>query len=161
MKRGLEVSHKLALIMIVILALGMQGCSDSGLLPVGSAVKGQTLILTLEDISRTPEIRYKGIDNNSYLVSPSYPEENEFVVLKLEVHNADATLVILAMDEDSAELRGFELDQRFPVVDVTTQNIENVTIQNESHPTENQFIPFIAGTIDVPTGAFGYWMGCF
>ena len=72
--------------------------------------------------------------------------------MKLQVHNADATMVILAMDEDSAELRGFELDQRFPVVDVTTQNQKNVTMEDKSHPDENKFIPFIAGTINVPQG---------
>ena len=69
--------------------------------------QGDTLIVSIEQINRTQEIRYQGTDLKHYLVVPT-DWNNELVAMRLNVHNADATRVFLTMDEEA----GREVDPK-------------------------------------------------
>ena len=86
-----------------------------------------------------------------YVVAPS-SEENELVIMRLEVHNEDATRMIMTVDEKTGELRGFGLDEKYALLDVTSNNPENVTIVDSSHPSENRYLPLLSGPFELPKG---------
>ena len=116
-------------------------------IPLGRASKGNTLIISVQDIKRVQEIRYLGGNGLHYLVSPSDPEK-QLVALLLIIHNQDAARVIITVDEKAAELRGEGPDDRYGVVDVSPENERNVRVVGETHPSENLLVPFIAGSIE-------------
>ena len=119
----------------------------AGGIPLGRASKGNTLIISVQDIKRVQEIRYLGGNGLHYLVSPSDPEK-QLVALLLIIHNQDAARVIITVDEKAAELRGEGPDDRYGVVDVSPENERNVRVVGETHPSENLLAPFIVGSIE-------------
>ena len=119
----------------------------AGGIPLGRASKGNTLIISVQDIKRVQEIRYLGGNGLHYLVSPSDPEK-QLVALLLIIHNQDAARVIITVDEKAAELRGEGPDDRYRVVDVSPENERNVRVVGETHPSENLLVPFIVGSIE-------------
>ena len=126
-------------------AVGQRGYE--GGIPLGRASKGTTLIISVQDIKRVQEIRYRGSNDLHYLVSPSDPE-NQMVALLLNIHNQDAARVLITVDESAAELRGEGFNDRYGVVDVTPENQRNVRVVDETHPSEDVIMPFIAGSIE-------------
>ena len=119
----------------------------AGGIPLGRASKGNTLIISVQDIKRVQEIRYLGGNGLHYLVSPSDPEK-QLVALLLIIHNQDAARVIITVDEKAAELGGEGPDDRYGVVDVSPENERNVRVVGETHPSENLLAPFIVGSIE-------------
>ena len=139
--------------MAVVFSVGLQGDGDGGLLPIGRGGKGETLVIGIEDINRVQEIRYEGTDQQHYLLAPA-SQENELVVIRLNVHNAQATTIFLTVDESAAELRGFENDESYNPLSLhqIEVNGKNLRVVEGSHPAENRYVPFIAGPIDLPQG---------
>ena len=132
-----------------LLSLALVACGGGGLLPIGTGVKGETLIVVIEDIKRVQEVRYQGTDQNHYLVFPS-SRENELVVARLNVHNVEATVVRMTVDEESLEIRGFGQDETYRLLNLNPGNENNVKQVESSHPTEDLYVPFIAGAIELP-----------
>ncbi len=55
--------------------------------------------------------------------------------------------MLMTVDEEAAELRGEGPNEKYGVVDVTPENQVNVSVVEESHPSEDLILPFIAGSI--------------
>ena len=144
-------SLRLFWLVFLLAPLVLLACSSGGLLPVGKGAKGETLRISIEEINRVQEIRYQGNDLNHYLVVPS-SKDNELVVMRLIVHNSEATRVLMTVDEQAAEVRGFGPDEKYRPLDLTLQNEKNVKVAEGSHPSENLFVPFIAGSVELPQG---------
>ena len=128
---------------LLLLPLILVACSDSGLLPEGFGNRGESLTINLEEIHRLQEIRYEGTDENHYLLAPS-SKDNEFITLRLDVHNVDSTSVLLTLDEEAAELRGFGTNETYKPLDVYLKSIQVA----EAHSAENLYVPFLAGSIE-------------
>ncbi len=143
-----------ALLLLPLVMMVLACSDDSGLLPIGRGGKGETLVIGIEDINRVQEVRYEGTDQKHYLLSP-VSQENELVVIRLNVHNAQATTIFLTVDEAAAELRGFENDESYNPLDMHQLDEvigRNLRVVEGSHPAENRYVPFIAGPIDLPQG---------
>ena len=110
--------------------------------------KGDALIIEVQEISRTPEIRYQGSDGQHRLITPA-GEGNELVVIFLNVYKIDDSTTFLTLDEDSVELRGIGFNETFRLLDPTFFNEVNVSTVDEAHPDENLFLPFIAGSLEL------------
>ncbi len=136
---------------LLLLPLIAFACGGGGSLSPGKGGKGETLIIQIEDINRVQEIRYQGTDRNHYLVVPA-SRDNELVALRLNVHNAEATRVLMTVGGQAAELRGAGSTEEYTLLDLTPQNVENVRVVDSTHPAENRFVPFIAGPIELPQG---------
>ena len=132
-----------------LLSLALVACSGGGLLPVGKGVKGETLIIVIEDIKRVQEVRYQGTDENHYLVFPS-SRDNELVVARLNVHNVEATVVRMTVDGEALEVRGFGPNETYRLLNLNPGNEDNVKQVESAHPTEDLYVPFIAGAIELP-----------
>lgn len=92
------------------------------------------------------------IEENHFVVVPAN-EDNDLVALRLNVHNTGGEEpVSLIVGEETAELWGFESDERYKLLDVTPRNEQNVAKADGSHPSENLYAPFIRGAIDLPQG---------
>ena len=136
-----------------LVALPNWGGSDQ--LAVGNSAKGDTLVVAIFEIARVPEIRYMGTDQNHYLLAAS-GQDLELVALRLQVLNRESTQVIVNMDDKAAVLRGFNLEEEYPIVDAGVRS----TRVEELHPEENRYVcpsgnqpdcwPFIAGAIALP-----------
>ena len=71
---------------------------------------------------------------------------------RIQVHNDDATRILLSIDEDAAELRGFEREERYApldLYDLVALTGTNVQVVEGTHPSEDVFVPFLAGPISV------------
>ena len=124
------------------------------MLKAGRGAKGQSLTIRIEEINRVQEIRFQGLDERHYLVVPS-SRDNELVMVRLTVHNREASTVRITVDEDSAELRGPGPNQNYKLLDLSADNPENIKIVEGSHPAETRYAPdpgFIAGTLELPQG---------
>ena len=91
------------------------------------------------------------IEKTHFVVTPT-SEDNELVALRLNVHNAEEEMVSLTLGEETAELWGFESNERYRLLDVTPRNEMNLVAAEGSHPSENLYAPFITGSIDLPQG---------
>lgn len=138
------------LLILPSLAILVAACTSESL-PIGKPAKGETLIISIDQLERAQEIRYQGTDGKHYLVAPTNLD-NEFVVLKMNVHNAEATIVQMDVEGDAVRLRGFGNNEEFPVVEVRPRDDANVTVVDTVHPAENRFVPFIIGPLEVPQG---------
>ena len=123
----------------------------SGLLPIGQGRAGQTLVISIDEISRVQEVRYRGTDLNHYLIVPA-SQDNELVVLRLNVHNAKVTRFLMMVDKEAAELRGLETKESYELLDVTPTNKENVKMAEGPHPSECLSECFIWGPISLEQG---------
>ena len=149
-----RIWRKASLCLALLVPLLVLACSDSGLLPVGKGTRGETLILSIEKMKRVPEIRFKGLDEAHYLVTPA-SKGNELVILRLNVYNQQASTIVLTVDEEAAELRGFEQGEKFSILnlylssgDLVAQ--DTVRFVDDTHPSEDLYVPFIAGPIELP-----------
>lgn len=115
----------------------------------GDGARGRTLVVSINEVKRVSEIRYLGNDGVHYLVAPA-GSGNELVALELNVHNSDATRVLMTVGEEGAvELRGFGIDQSYNHIDVSIKNEVNVTTVEDTHPSENRMVPFIADPVEL------------
>ena len=135
----------------LLVPLLLMACTDSGSLPIGRGAKGESLIVTIELVQRVQEIRFLGTDGVHYLVTP-LAGGNELIAARIQVHNDEATRVLLTVDDEAAELRGFERAERYAPLDM--YDLESligthVRIVEEGHPSEDRFVPFLAGPISV------------
>ena len=131
----------------LLILLGVVACSNGDAVGPGDGARGRTLIVSINEIRRVSEIRYLGNDLVHYLVAPS-SRENELVAIKLDVHNSEATRVLMTVGTEGAvELRGFGVDESYNHIDVSLSNNINVTTVEETHPSENQMVPFIADPV--------------
>ena len=135
----------------LLLLLALMACSNGEGLPVGLGKRGSTLILTIDEISRVQEIRYQDTDEKHYLVVPS-DANNELVLLKVDVHNERSTRLLITVDEEAAELRGFNRGEDFKLVDPRPENETNVRMAAGPHPSENLHVPFLIGPFELPQG---------
>ena len=139
---------------ILLLPLILLACSDSGLLPIGKAGRGEALTVRLEDIQRVQEIRFLGNDNQHYLVFPS-STDNELVALKLLVRNREANRLLMTVDKAAAELRGFGPNESYELLDLYQINElfeKNLKIVEGDHPAEDRYSPFLAGPFELVKG---------
>ena len=138
---------------LLLLGLVTVACSNGDSLSAGKAGKGETLTVTIHEVRRVQEIRFQGGDQKHYLVLPS-SRDKELVTLHLQVYNGEATRVLMTVDEEAAELRGFEPNEKYPLVDLYLSPEEllekNVKEVQGSHPDEGLYDPFIAGPIELP-----------
>ena len=122
-------------------------CSgDGGLLTPGQAGRGEALVVVLEDMRRVPEVRYLGRDAAHYRVAPS-SDDQELLVVRLTVYNEGSTTVLMNLNEEAAELRGFGLDEKYRPLDVTPTNTTNVRKVEDTHSSEGRYMPFLSGII--------------
>ena len=138
----------------ITLLLVLSACSDSGQLTPGEASKGQTLVVGIEEIIRVQELRFQGTDQKHYLVTPSN-RDNELVAVRLTVSNEDAAVVQMIVNEEAAQLRGFGPNERYQLLDLYRLDElsgENLQVVEGSHPSENLYVPFIAGPIELQQG---------
>ena len=95
-------------------------------LPVGIPSKGSTLIIGIEDFTRVSEIRFRGSDENHYLVVPA----------QLAPTNAPRRIQSRKSSydhEESAVLRGFGINEVYKPLDLYLSGEElNVTVVQES-----------------------------
>jgi len=146
-----RVSRLRSALLLLLLPAVLVACSDSGPLPIGRPAKGDSLIVTIELVERVQEIRFLGNDAVHYLVKPSVGG-NELVAARIQVHNGEATRILLNIDEDAAELRGFEREERYAPLDLYDLDAltgTNVQVVEGTHPSEDVFVPFLAGPISV------------
>ena len=143
-KLHFRAARRLCWPVLLLLPLILVACSESGLLPEGFGNRGESLSIILEEIHRLEEIRYEGTDKNHYLLAPT-SKDNEFITLRLDVHNVDASSVLLTLDEEASELRGFGTNETFKPLDVYLNSVQVA----EAHPTENLYVPFLAGSIEM------------
>ena len=113
--------------------------------------QGDTLIVGIEQIDRIQEILYQGTDLKHYQVVPT-DRDNELVALRLNVHNAEATRVLLTVDNEAARLRFSEPTGDQSLLDIAPENPINVSVTVEAHPDEDQFAPFLAGPFELLQG---------
>ena len=135
----------------LLLPLLLVACADTGTLPIGRAAKGDSLIVTIELVHRVQEIRFLGTDGVHYLVTPEVGG-NELIAARIQVHNDEATRILLAVDEEAAELRGFGREERYApldMYDLEALKSTHVRVVEEGHPSEDRFVPFLAGPIRV------------
>ena len=118
---------------------------------MGVARQGDTLIISIEQINRVQEIRYLGTDLTHYLVVPT-DRDNELVALRLNVHNAEATKVLLTVDDEAARLRVSEPKGNHNLLDLDPKNQTNVSEADGPHPAEDLFVPFLAGPFELLQG---------
>ena len=131
----------------LFILLAVLACSNGDAVGPGDGARGRTLLVSINEIKRVSEIRYLGNDLVHYLVTPSI-RENELVAIKLDVHNSDATRVLMTVGTEGAvELRGFGVDESYNHIDVSLINSINVTTVEGTHPSENQMVPFIADPV--------------
>ncbi len=146
---------KMPVAIVLLLSLVLLACSSGGLLPVGKPAKGETLIITVEDIKRVQEVRFQGRDENHYLLAPA-SRDNEFVVMRLAVHNADATRVPFTVDERAMELRGLEETETYAPLDLylTPDKLleKGVKSVESGHPSEDLYVPFLGGPVVLEQG---------
>ena len=107
--------------------------------------KGDFLIIDVQEIARTPEVRYQGSDGQHRVIAPA-GEGNELVAIFLNIYKIDDSTTFLTLDEDSVGLRGIGLNETFRLLDPTFFNEVNVSTVEEAHPDENLYLPFIAGS---------------
>ena len=89
------------------------------------------------------DVVYAETDLKHYLVVPT-DDANELVVLRLFVFNEDATRVVMTVDEEAAELRGFGTGEVYKpmVLSLPREELiakENVELVQESHPSEDRY----------------------
>ena len=135
--------------MFLIVPLILVACSGEATLTVGNVGQGDSLIIRIEDIKRLPEIRFEGNDQKHYLIAPS-SSDNELVALSLLVYNEEAARLLMTVDETAVQLRNFDFQESYNLLDLTSANEKNVKIVDSTHPSENLYVPFIAGPIEVP-----------
>ncbi len=129
-------------------------CGSGGLLPVGATSKGETIAVALEATNRVQEVRFRGKDDKHYLLLPAN-EGNELVVIRLKVHNSEATRVLMTVDKKTAELRGFGIGETYTLVDINQLVLEsapNVQVVDSTHPAEDRYSPFLAGPFELLKG---------
>ena len=122
-----------------------------GIQNLGRPAKGDSLIVIIQRLERVQEIRFLGADGVHYLVKPE-ADGNELIAARIGVHNDEATRVLLTVDKESAELRGFEGDERYAplgMYDLDSLMDTHVRMVEDTHPSENRFVPFLAGPISV------------
>ncbi len=136
-------------LMFLVVPLILAACSGEATLAVGKQGQGDSLIVRIEEIKRLPEIRFEGTDQQHYLVAPS-SSENELVALNLLVYNRDSARVLMTVEENSVQLRGFDFQENYKLLTLTVSNEANVKIVDATHPSENVYVPFIAGPLDLP-----------
>ena len=137
--------------LLLLLPLLVLGCSED-ILPVGKARQGDTLIISIDEIKRVLEVRFQGTDLQHYVIAPA-SQDNELIVIRLNVHNADATTVIMTVDEDAAQLRGFKSGEEYQLLNPDPEtNVENIRLVEGPHPAEDRYVPFIRGPVDLPKG---------
>ena len=94
---------------LLVSLLVLLSCSSSS--PTrGDVFWGDTLVLRLDELQKTSEVRYSVGDQAHYLVAPTSPD-NELVMVRLTIWNARANKVIFTLDSDAAELRGFGVNE--------------------------------------------------
>ena len=144
-------TSRLLAFLVLLLPAVLIACSDSGPLPIGRPAKGDSLIITIQLVERVQEIRFLGNDAVHYLVKPA-DSGNQLVAARISVHNDEATRILLNIDEEAAELRGFEREERYSpldLYDLESLTGTNVQVVDETHPSEDLFVPFLAGPISV------------
>ena len=149
--RGVLPRSPLLVLPALLLPLLLMACTDSGSLPIGRGAKGDSLIVTIELVQRVQEIRFLGTDGVHYLVTPQ-ANGNELIAARIQVHNDEATRLLLTVDEEAAELRGFGREERYAPLDMYDLDSlmgTHVRIVEEGHPSEDRFVPFLAGPISV------------
>ena len=87
-------------------------------------------------------------DAPHYLVAPS-SVGNELVIVRLEVHNREATRVLMDIVPEAVELRGFGIDESYQMVDVSPTNRTYVARVDSSHKSEGRYTPFIANPVEL------------
>ena len=105
----------LFLLPLAVLALG--ACAEVS--PAyGQYFQGRTLVVSVVNIERVPELRYAVADQQGGLdymrVAPSEPDL-ELVVVHLKVQNHTATSAIINVNKQGAELRDFDSEKYFPL----------------------------------------------
>ena len=117
----------------------------------GQAVSGSKFIVGISDVQRLQEVRYEGTGDlaGHYIIRPSVPG-NELVALLTNVNNTGEELVSMTVGADSAELWGFQDDQRYPLLEVLPGNRANVIRVEVADASEDLYTPFIAGPTDLP-----------
>ena len=139
----------LGVIPLLILMAAPVACSGSGPLPIGKPAKGDSLIVTIEAVEKVQEIRFLGNDNVHYLVTPA-GGGNELVALRIRVFNEEATRLLITIDEDAAELRGFGFKEKYRPLDLYYLELgTTVRTVEGTHPLEDRFLPFLAGPIEM------------
>ncbi len=147
--------------LVWFLAFKVEWGSGSSL-PLGTTLKGKTLIVSIEKINRVSEIRTRAStgDASHVLIAPTDPN-NELVTLQFNVWNDEASVVFLNMKGDAIEVRGSLPDDRFTMIDISAVDSENVQLIAGPLPAQDDRYKegFLTGVIELPqgNGLLGGW----
>ena len=121
--------------------------------------KGESIIIRVQQMERAPDARYQGSDELHYVIAPA-TEDNELLVLFVEVYKVDETTTLLMFDPDGIELRGAQLNETYRFLDPTFENVNNVRTVDEPDPSENRYLPLLAGSIELiePHSSLAGWI---
>ena len=116
---------------------------------------GDTLTIRLEEIQRTPEVRFQGGDQAHYLLTPT-SGDNELVMVRLTIWNTKTSTAIFTVDSEAAELRGL---RAYEPLDVNASKVE----VPQAHSSESKFarthpalpeeppsVLFLLGPVELP-----------
>ena len=103
--------------LLLLAALTLGACAEVS--PAyGQYFQGRTLVVSVVNIERVPELRYAVEGQQSALdymrVAPSEPDL-ELVVVHLKVQNHTATSAIINVNKQGAELQDFDSEKYFPI----------------------------------------------
>ena len=96
----------------------------------GALAQGDTLVIRIDELDGTSELRYPGLDNFHYLVTPNSPD-NELLMVRLSIWNDKAINANFTVDEEAAELRGLGINETYTPIDVDSRKVKAEAHQDE------------------------------
>ena len=144
----------LTALLIVTVLLACSGPAPGS----GTVAAGDTLTIRMEELDRTNEVRYPGIDEAHYRVMPTNPD-NELVMVRLTIWNSKAKNALLTLDSKAAQLRGTEAAEEYTPINVDDLKEEvGKADANESKyarpqpgfPSAPPTVLFLLGSVDLP-----------
>ena len=130
---------RLTILVAAVMALAVSLACTSTSPTEGRLFGGDTLVIRLEELQKTPELRWQGGDQAHYLAVPTSPD-NELVMLRLTIWNTRAERAIFTLDADAAELQGSGPGETYRPIDVDDRKV----LVPQAHSDEVKFARLLA-----------------
>lgn len=108
----------------------------------GQWYPGGPLGINIQELRRVPEVQFQKSDDVHLAIQPE--DGHELVILRLFVLNREADKLFMTIDDQSAELRGFNDDKYLPI-DHAVRGKEI----NDGVDPRKRFQPFIWGQVEL------------
>ena len=137
------VSLGIVLSMLCLFVVACAGTSPTH----GQWYPGGPLGINIQELLRVPEVQFQKSsdgfsDDGHFAIRPE--DGNELVIFRLFVLNREADKLFMTIDDQSAELRGFDDDKYFPI----DHSVRGKEINDGVDP-EKRFQPFIWGQVEL------------